>query len=57
MFLTFTNLWQRNSRFLHVPMGKPMKFPLLQTTGQNFSMMPNIKQDLLALGQNQHSIC
>jgi hypothetical protein len=44
--------------FLHVPMVKPMKlliffqfikFPLYQTSGQNYSMMPNIEKDLLAI--------
>ena len=47
--------------FLHVPMVKPMKllkffqfikFPLSQPTGKNFSLMPNIDQDLLAIGQD-----
>jgi hypothetical protein len=46
--------------FLHVPMVKPMKllkffhfikFPLSQTSGQNYSMMPNIDKDLFAIGQ------
>jgi hypothetical protein len=30
-----------------------IKFLLSQTTGQNFLLMPNINQDLLAIGQDQ----
>jgi hypothetical protein len=46
--------------FLHVPMVKSIKllkffqfikFPFFQTSGQNFTMMPNIERDLLAIGQ------
>jgi hypothetical protein len=46
--------------FLHLPMVKPnkllkffqfIKFPLYQTSGQNYSMMPNIGKDLLTIGQ------
>jgi hypothetical protein len=41
--------------FVHVPMKllkfyQFIKFPLSQTTGQNFSMILNIDQDLLAIG-------
>jgi hypothetical protein len=28
-----------------------IKFPLYQTSGQNYSMIPNIENDLLAIGQ------
>ncbi len=47
--------------FLHVPMVNPnkllkffqfIKFPLAQNLGSNLTMMPNINQDLLAIGQN-----
>jgi hypothetical protein len=46
--------------FLHAPMLKPMKllkffqlikFRLYKTSGQNYSMMPNIEKDLPAIGQ------
>jgi hypothetical protein len=46
--------------FLHVPMVNPnkllkffqfIKFPLAQNLGSNLTMMPNIEQDLLAIGQ------
>ena len=47
--------------FLHAPMVKPnkllkffqfIKFPLSQSMGQNLTMMPNVEQDLLAIGQD-----
>ena len=47
--------------FLHVPMVKQekllkffkfIKFPLTQTTTTNFSMVPHVESDLLAVGQN-----
>jgi hypothetical protein len=46
--------------FLHIPMVNPskllkffqfIKFPLAQNLGSNLMMMPNIDQDLLAIGQ------
>ena len=47
--------------FLHVPMVNPnkllkffqfIKFPLAQNLGSNLTMMPNINEDLLAIGQD-----
>ena len=46
--------------FLHAPIVKPIKllkffqlikFPLSQSLGQNSTMMPDVKEDLLAIGQ------
>ncbi len=47
--------------FLHVPMVQPIKllkffqfikFPSFQNSGQNFTIMPDIDKDLLAMDRN-----